>query len=119
MGSTLRGFLIGFALVAGGIMAANGLWLAVTPNVALAYPGWVVLCLVPAYWYGAPPGRRLLYPCGRLQHRGCRAGGRGGDQTLEYPQSAVGPGAGAALVCLFFLARRRFLPKGRGRGTHA
>ena len=52
----LRNIGIGFALVACGIMAANLLAELVTPKIWLMYPVWVVLCLVPAYWYGCRLG---------------------------------------------------------------
>jgi len=41
-----------FFLIVCGIMVANLLTDLVSPNARIIFPAWVVLCLVPAYWYG-------------------------------------------------------------------
>ena len=111
MTSTLRQLLVGFALVAGGIMAANLLAHLVTPHLGLAYPGWVVVCLIPAYWYGH---RLRLVTYAPWEILGTVVVVLAAVAVVELwavirPLSAVGL---AALVCLFFLLRRRWLPKG-------
>jgi hypothetical protein len=118
MGSTLRRILIGFALVAGGIMAANGLRNTVTPNTAICYPGWVVLCLIPAYWYGHHIGVVSYAPRDILSTVVAVLVAVAVVKLwsiVDLP-SALGL---AALVCLFFMVRRRLLPKGRGGKTDA
>jgi hypothetical protein len=113
MRSTLRHFLIGFALVAGGIMTANALLQTVTPDAPLAYQGWVVLCLVPTYWYGHHVGAVSYAPREILATVVAVLVAVAVTKlwAIFNPLSALGL---AALVCLFFLARRRLFPTGRG-----
>jgi len=106
--TTLRSFLLGFALLAGGIMVANLLDQTVTPKHGIVYPFWVVLCLVPAYWYGQRIGvvsYRLWDILGAIGVV-VAAVVVAGLWTILRPFSAVGL---ALLVCLFFLLRRRWL----------
>jgi len=108
MPSTLRSFLLGFALVAGGIMGANLLAHLVTPNLRLVYPFWVVLCLVPAYWYGQRIGVVTYQPWEVLGAIAVVVVAVVVAElwTIVRPFSAVGL---ALLVCVFFLLRRRWL----------
>jgi hypothetical protein len=41
-----------FLLIVCGIMVANLLTDLLSSNTRILFPVWVVLCLVPAYWYG-------------------------------------------------------------------
>lgn len=87
-------------------MAANLLAHLVTPNFGLAYPGWVVVCLIPAYWYGH---RVRLVSYAPWEILGTVVVVLAALAVVELwavlrPFSAVGL---AALVCLFFLLRRR------------
>ena len=116
--STLRQLLIGFALLAGGIMVANALVELVPPRTRLMFPVWTVLCLIPAYWYGHRLGLLTYAP---WEVFGTIIVVLAAVAVVELwavirPLSAVGL---AALVCLFFLVRRRLLPKGRGSSTGA
>lgn len=62
MKSRWRSLLLGFGLVFGGIMAANLGWGVLTPGTRLLYPVWVVLGLVPAYWFGCRIGAVSFSP---------------------------------------------------------
>jgi hypothetical protein len=108
----MRNFWIGFALIAGGIMAANLLAYLVTPNARLVFPLWVVLCLIPAYWHGHRIGIVTYAPWEVL---GTIAVVLAAVILFELwsiirPLSAL---TLALLVCLLFLARRRWLANGR------
>jgi len=112
MTSTLRQLLVGFALVAGGIMAANLVADLVTPNYGLAYPAWVVVCLIPAYWYGH---RLRVVSYAPWEILGTVLVVLAAVAVVKLwavmrPLSAVGL---AALVCLFFLVRRRLAKRGQ------
>jgi hypothetical protein len=106
--STLRNFLVGFALIAAGIMGANLLKNLVTPNLGIVYPLWVVVCLIPAYWYGHRIGVVSYRPWDILSAIAVvvTAVVVAALWTKIEPFSAVGL---ALLVCLFFLLRRRWL----------
>ena len=113
MTSTLRQFLVGFALVAVGIMVANALLDLVPPRTWLMYPVWVVLCLVPAYWYGHRIGVVSYHP---WEIAGTIVAVLAAIAVVALwekirPIHAVGL---AAVVCLFFLFRRRWTPKRGG-----
>lgn len=108
----LRNMAVGFALIACGIMAANLLTDLVPPNTRLMFPVWALLCLIPAYWYGHRLGivsyspREILGTIGVVLAAivAVELWGR------IRPFSAM---ALAALVCMFFLLRRRWLGNGR------
>ena len=114
MGPLLRNVLMGFALVAGGIMAANLLAHLVTPNMRIIFPAWVVLCLVPAYWYGHRIGIVSYSPWEILGTIAVVLAAVVVAELWEIirPLSAV---TLAILVCLFFLARRRWLSNSRSK----
>jgi hypothetical protein len=113
--STFRHLVVGFAIIAGGVMAANLLAHFVTPEVGLAYPGWVVLCLVPAYWYGHRIGVVSYCPSDILRTAAAVLIAVAVIElwSIVRPLSAVGL---AALVCLFFFFRRRWFSRERGTG---
>jgi len=108
MPSTLRNFLLGFLLIAGGIMAARLLETMLTPNLGVVFPLWVVLCLIPAYWYGQRIGVVSYRPWDILGTIAVVVAAVVVAElwTIIRPFSAVGL---ALLVCLFFLLRRRWL----------
>lgn len=109
---SLRNLGIGFALVACGIMLANLLSDQMTPGARLMYPVWVVLCLVPAYWYGFRLGIVSFAPWDIVGAIGAVVAAVIVVElwSVIRPLSAM---ALAALVCVFFLLRRRWLGNDR------
>jgi hypothetical protein len=104
----LRSIGIGFALVACGIMAANLLTEMVPPTTRLMFPVWALLCLIPAYWYGRRLGIVSYAPREILATIGVVLAAIAAVELWDRvrPFSAM---ALAALVCVFFLLRRRWL----------
>lgn len=105
MTSTIRSFLIAFALVVGGIMVANLLRDTVSSNTPLMFPVWVLVCLIPAYWYGHRIGIVSYAPREILATAGIVVVAVFVAEFWEKvrPLSAL---TLAALVCLFFVLRR-------------
>lgn len=103
-----RNIGVGFALVACGIMAANLLTEIVPPNTRLMFPVWVLLCLIPSYWYGHRLGIVSFAPREILATIGVVLAAIAAVELWDRvrPFSAM---ALAALVCVFFLLRRRWL----------
>jgi hypothetical protein len=89
-------------------MAANLLTDLAPPNTRLMFPVWVLLCLIPAYWYGHRLGVVCYTP---REIFGTIAVVLAAVLAVELwdrirPFSAM---TLAALVCVFFLLRRRWL----------
>ena len=87
---------------------------ATRPNMRIVFPAWVVLCLVPAYWYGHRIG---IVSYSLWEILGTIAVVLAAVVVAELweiirPLSAV---TLAILVCLFFLARRRWLSNSRSK----
>jgi hypothetical protein len=104
----IRNIAVGFALVACGIMAANLLTDLAPPNTRLMFPVWVLLCLIPAYWYGRRLGIVSYAPREILATIGVVLAAIVAVELWDRirPFSAM---ALAALVCVFFLFRKRWL----------
>ena len=92
-------------MVFGGILAANLGWGLFTPGTRLLYPVWVVLGLVPAYWFGCRIGAVSLSPWEVLGVLGVVLVAVAVTElwSLIRPFSALGL---AFVVCVLLLVRR-------------
>ncbi len=103
-----RNIFTAFALIACGIMAANLLTDLVTPYARIMFPVWVLICLVPAYWYGHRLGVVSYAPREVLGTIVIVLIAIAAMELWERirPFSAI---TLAALVCALFLVRKRWL----------
>lgn len=89
-------------------MAANLLTDLASPNARILFPVWVLLCLVPAYWYGRRLGMVSYAPRDVLGTIAIVLIAIGAMELWERirPFSAI---TLAVLVCALFALRRRWL----------